>query len=400
MTDSAVAVPAGEELLAEADALMHDVVSLRRQLHACPEVGLHLPRTQHAVLSALDGLDLNVFTGQSISSVIAVLDGDRTGPTTLLRADMDALPITEETGLDYASRTEGVMHACGHDAHTAMLVGAARLLARRRRELAGRVIFMFQPGEEGAGGARAMLDEGLVDRYGSIDRAFALHVTQLVPSGVVTAKTGTMLASSDAFDVVITGSGGHASMPHDAVDPITVACELVTALQSMVTRRIPAFDPAVVTVGSIQAGTTSNVIPRTAHLRITIRAVTERSRELAIDGLHRVAAHVAAAHLCDARVRAQSVGYPATVNDDAAADHVLNAATRLVGPARVTRMATPIMGAEDWACVLQEVPGAMAFLGAAPPGIPHPAPNHSAHMLLDEAAMATGVALHAAVALS
>ncbi len=389
-----------EDLLGEASALLEDTIELRRRIHARPELGLVLPDTQAAVLGALDGLGLDIVTGRRSSSVTAVLEGTSDGPTTLLRGDMDALPMTEDTGLDFASRIHGVMHACGHDAHTAMLVGAARLLARHSEQLAGRVVFMFQPGEEGFAGAKVMLDEGLLERWAPVRRAFAIHVTPLVPSGMVAGRTGALMASADSFEVIVTGRGGHASMPHDAVDPVPVACEIVIALQSMVTRRIPAFDPAVLTVGSIQAGTTTNVIPETAVLELTVRAVSPASRSLALEGVTRVVEHVAAAHLCHAEVRPVGTGYPVTVNDGAAAEQALAVAQDLLGDSQVLRLPTPVMGAEDWSFVLEKVPGSMVFLGVAPPGVTNPAPNHSNRMLVDEPAMATGIALHAAVALS
>jgi amidohydrolase len=280
-----------------------------------------------------------------------------------------------------------------------MLLGAARLLAARRDQLAGRVVFMFQPGEEGFAGARVMLEEGLLERTGTVHRAFAIHITPIIPTGMVATRSGTLMASADAFMATITGRGGHASMPHDAVDPVPVACEIVTALQSMTTRRIPAFDPAVVTVASIRAGTTNNVIPECAVLEGTVRAVSESSRQIALDGVHRVVEHVAAAHLCTAEVHAILEGYPVTVNDAAAAERSIQIAEALLGPDRVLRVPTPFMGAEDWSFVLQQVPGSMAFLGAAPPGVDRPAPNHSNCMIIDEPAMTTGMALYAAMAL-
>lgn len=388
------------DLLTGAVALLEDAIELRRCLHRRPELGLVLPHTQGAVLDALDGLGLDIATGRHSSSVVAVLEGTSRGPTTLLRADMDALPLAEDTGLDFASQVDGAMHACGHDAHTAMLVGVARLLAARREQLAGRVVLMFQPGEEGFGGAKVMLEEGLLERYAPIHRAFAIHVTPLVPSGMVAGRAGALMASADAFEVVVTGRGGHASMPHDAVDPVPVACEIVIALQSMVTRRIPAFDPAVLTVGCIRAGTTDNVIAETAVLELTVRAVSPASRALVLEGLARVVEHVAGAHLCHGEIRPRQMGYPVTVNDTAAVDQVLALAADLFGEDHVLRLPTPVMGAEDWSFVLEQVPGSMVFLGAAPPGVRDPAPNHSNRMLLDEAAMTSGIALHAAVALS
>jgi amidohydrolase len=386
-------------LLAEAAALSDQVVALRRRIHAHPETGLDLPVTQATVLEALDGLGLGVTTGTATTSVVAVLEGGRPGPTTLLRGDMDALPMPEDTGLDFASKLDGRMHACGHDAHVAMLVGAARLLAGRRDELRGRVVLMFQPGEEGAGGARVMIGEGLLEAHGAFDRAFALHVTPSLPSGVVAVRPGTMLASSDEFRLVVTGRGGHASMPHEATDPVPVACEIVTALQSMLTRRIDVFDPAVLTVTRIEAGTAFNVIPESVLCAGTVRAVSDASRERTVAGLRSVATHVAAAHGCEADLELLDGNYPVTVNDPDAAERTLRVARGLLGDQRAVRMPAPVMGAEDWSYVLQAVPGSMAFLGAAPPGVAHPAPNHSNRMLIDEAAMTVGVAMHAAMAL-
>jgi hippurate hydrolase len=311
---------------------------------------------------------------------------------------MDALPMPEDTGLDFASEIDGAMHACGHDAHTAMLASAARMLTRRRDELTGQVVFMFQPGEEGHHGARVMLDEGLLDGR-NVTRAFAIHQTPSAPSGSVGTKAGPLLASADVFTVEVIGKGGHASMPHHAIDPIPVACQMVGAFQTMVTRRVEAFRPAVVTVAKIRAGTTDNVIPERALMTGTIRSVSEKSRALVHEELERIATHVAAAHGCTAEF-AIVPGYPVTENDADAAAWVLDVAGGLVGEQAV-EMPTPVMGAEDWSYVLQQVPGAMAFLGTCPPGVPlaEAAPNHSNRMIIDEDAMAVGTALYAAVAL-
>jgi hippurate hydrolase len=391
------------DLLAEAGAMLDDVVALRRDLHMRPELNLDLPHTQARVLDALDGLPLRITTGQRQSSIVADLDGDRPGPTVLLRGDMDALPMPEDTGLDFASQVDGAMHACGHDAHTAMLAGAARLLAARQGDLVGRVRFMFQPGEEGAGGAAVALREGVLDATDGgepVSWAFAIHQSPSMPSGMVATKGGPLLASADELHVTVRGRGGHASMPHYANDPIPVACEVVQALQTWVTRRVDVFDPAVLTVGRIAAGTTTNVIPESARIDGTIRTVSARVRDEAQAAVQRIATHVAAAHDMVAEVEIVQ-GYPVTVNDEGAADEVLATSRWLVGEKLTAPMPTPVMGAEDFSYVVERVPGAMAFLGTRPPGVApaEAAPNHSNRMVLDEAAMATGVALYAAVAL-
>src|SRR5205085_10888471 len=345
------------EILADAERVAADAIQLRRRIHRHPEIGLALPRTQAAVLEALDGLGLETRAGQRTTSVIARLTGDKPGPTILLRADMDALPLREATGLPFASEVDGAMHACGHDAHVAMLVGAARVLARHRAELAGSVLFMFQPGEEGYHGARVMLEEGLLDGTASPTGAFALHVTHREPAGAITTRPGPMLASGDTVQITVRGKGGHASAPHDCLEPIPVACEIVQAFQTLVTRRVNAFDPAIVTIAKIEAGTTRNVIPETAHLLGTIRTVSEKTRAGVLDGVKRVATGVAAAHGAEVEVELIR-GYPVTVNHADGAARVLRIAADLLGAERVHEMPTPIMGSEDFSYVLQRVPGA------------------------------------------
>jgi len=315
----------------------------------------------------------------------------------LLRADMDALPMPEETGLPFASEVEGRMHACGHDAHTAMLVGAARLLARRRDSLAGSVLFMLQPGEEGYHGARVMIEEGLLDGAAAPSGAFALHVTHRMTAGSISARPGAAMASGDTLQIQVRGKGGHASAPHDCLDPIPIACEIVQAFQTLVTRRVHVFDPAVVTVAKIEAGTTRNVIPDTANLLGTIRTVSEDTRERVLDGVRRVAEGIAAAH--GAEVDVQLIrGYPVTVNNPDFAGFVLDTARELLGPEAVHAASHPIMASEDFSYVLQRVPGAIANLSTRPDTDPA-FPNHSPRMVVNESALANGIAMHVAVAL-
>jgi amidohydrolase len=385
------------EIADQARELLDDAVALRRRLHRRPEIGLALPATQEAVLEALEPLDLDVRRGARTSSVVAVLDGALPGPTVLLRGDMDALPLPEDTGLDFASGIPGAMHACGHDAHTAMLAGAARLLAARRASFSGRVVFMFQPGEEGHHGARVMIEEGLLDEW-SPSAAFAIHTTPTIAAGAIATRPGPIMASDDIFVAKIRGRGGHASMPHDALDPVPIACSIVQSIQSFVTRRIDAFDPAVITVTRIDAGTAFNVIPETVRLCGTMRSVSARTRTQVRDELRRLIETLAAAHGAEAEVTLHE-GYPVTVNDPDMAGFASRIATELVGADAVRPLRSPVMGAEDFSYVLERVPGAMVLLGTRPEGGGHIAPNHSNRMRLNEAAMATGIALHASVAL-
>jgi amidohydrolase len=391
-------------LLEQARAMRPETVALRRAIHAHPEVGLQLPRTQRTILEALADLDLKVRTGTSVTSVVALLEGARPGPTVLLRADMDALPIQEETGLAFASAVDGAMHACGHDTHVATLAGAARLLAARRRDLAGRVVLMFQPGEEGHHGARFMLEEGLLEDAaeggGQVGGAFALHISTKYPTGTINLRPGPLLASADRVRITVRGRGGHASAPHQALDPVPVACEIALALQTAITRQVSVFDPAVVTIGRIAAGTTHNVIPDSAEMLGTMRTLSDETREAVRALIGRVAGGVAAAHGAAADVEVE-VGYPMTMNDPAAAELVRGSATALIGEERVNVLDDPIMGAEDFSYVLQRVPGAMAFLGACPPELdPDTAPsNHSTRVVFDEDALPVGVATYAALAL-
>lgn len=387
-------------LLSEARDILPDAVTLRRKIHAEPELGLDLPRTQAAVLDALADLDLVVKTGDDVSSVVATMTGDAEGPTLLLRADMDALPMPEDSAVDFASTTPGVMHACGHDAHVAMLAGAARILDNRRRELRGTVKFLFQPGEEGYHGARHCIEEGVLNGP-AVDGAFALHITPNLAAGRLATRPGAFMAAADQLLVRVDGKGGHASSPHLAVDPVPVSAELVLALQSMVGRTVDAFDPAVLTIARISAGTTSNVIPEHAEIEGTLRTVSEKTRERVHDGIHRVAHHVAAAHDCEATVEIDK-GYPVTINEPGFTAFAREVFHELVGPEQVRDMTAPVMGAEDWSYVLQRVPGCMAFLGVCPAGT-RPAlaaACHSNRMQLHEDAMAVGIATHAAVALS
>jgi hippurate hydrolase len=412
MTDSTS--PA--RLRADAEAILPQIIEVRRRLHRCPEVGLQLPRSQAIVAEELRKLGLEPLLGKTVTSVTAVIQGtsgagaiagvaaaagaDRR--TIVLRGDMDGLPLTEETGLDFASETPGTMHACGHDTHVAMLLGGARLLVARRGEFSGRVVLMFQPGEEGYHGARFMIEEGLLQgiegRPGSA--AFAIHIGTEYPAETLNVRHGPLLAAADRLIITIKGRGGHASAPHLALDPITIAAELILALQLMVTRTVGVFDPAVITIARVTSGTTNNIIPEIAELEGTMRTLSEAVRTGVKDRIRQVAAGLAAAHGAQIDVQIEP-GYPVTVNDRAFTDLVRMVSAELAGPDATLEMNAPIMGAEDFSYVLQRVPGMMAFLGARPAGqeLATSPMNHSNLVIFDEHSMALGAATYAAVAL-
>lgn len=384
---------------AAAEAGHAELIALRRAIHAEPELGLECPRTTEKLKLALAGLPLTFRDSEATSGFIARLDGAKPGRTVLLRGDMDALPIVEETGLDFASRTHGHMHACGHDTHSAMLASAARILCGRRDDIAGSVLFMFQPGEEGMHGARYMIDEGLLDDP-TPDAAFALHIFPNVPGGAIGCRAGAMLASADKVGAMISGKGGHAAMPHDAIDPVPIACEAVNALQSYVARRTTFTDPAILSVTRISAGTTHNVIPDDVELLGTMRTLSDKARKAMGEAFERIITKVAEAHGATAGAWIED-GYPATINDPRAVTLIRELAVEQFGDSAYIDMPAPSMGAEDFSYVLQKVPGAMAFLGVAPPDgdAAGRAPLHNPSMMVDEAVLPRGVAMHCAFAM-
>lgn len=389
-------------LLEQANEVFDEMVALRRDLHLWPEIGNHLPRTRERVLQSLDGLPLDITLHETTSGIAAMLTGDKPGPTVLLRGDMDALPMPEDTDVEFKSRVDNAMHACGHDTHTSMLMGAARILSARKSEIPGRVLFMFQPGEEGYNGASEMIKEGLlnVGDESPVTGAFAIHAASNIPGGFLGLKGGTIMASSDFFVLTVKGKGGHGSAPHFTLDPVPVACEIVQALQTLVTRRIDVFDPGVITVTQIHTGTTSNVIPETAMINGTIRAVSERTRSLIHDGIRRVAEGIVAAHGLDVDIEL-NMGYDVTVNDNNFASFAADVATAVSGDRNVRIMDNPVMGAEDFSYVLNRVQGSMMFLGLMPEGmdIMKAAPNHSNRAIYEETHMRRGAAVYSAIAL-
>lgn len=391
-----------------AAALQPELVALRRELHREPEIGLHLPRTQAKLMAALADLPLEVTVGRELSSITAVLrggaadrSGDRPVPAVLLRADMDALPVHEDNDLDFRSVIDGAMHACGHDLHMAIGVGAVRLLCAVRDELPGDVVFMFQPAEEGPGGAGPMIEEGVLDAAGPrAIAAYGLHVIsgQLAP-GAFSTKQGTLMASADTLQVTVRGQGGHGSLPYLAKDPIPAACEMVLALQTHVTRGYDIFDPVVVTVGSFHAGTKDNIIPPDATFAATVRAFSNGARDKLIKGLTGIVEGIAAAHGLGVDA-VWHPGYPPVITDDGETEFAGAVIADRFGPDRLRWMPNPEPGAEDFSLVLQEVPGVFVFLGACPADLePASAPaNHAPQARFDDAVLADGAELLATLA--
>ncbi|MDJ0642031.1 MAG: M20 family metallopeptidase [Erythrobacter sp.] len=388
-------------LIESADSLAAEITALRRAIHAEPELGLHTPMTMTKVREALADLPLEWRSGPSTTGAVATLHGSKAAegaPRVLLRGDMDALPMDEKTDLDFASTIPGRMHACGHDTHTAMLAGAARLLAGRREELAGIVDFMFQPGEEGHHGARFMLDDGLIDPLP--DAAFALHIMPNAPFGVLAGRAGPLMAAADQFTITVKGKGGHASMPHDCNDPVPAAAAMVGAFQTMVTRRFNAANAVVVTVTQIHTGTTHNVIPDEAMVAGTIRTLSPDHRDKAHTLLAETANDLARSYGVEAGCKIEH-GFPVTICDPRAVSLGNKVALDIAGADGWRDLPAPIMGAEDFSYILEKVPGAMFFLGVAPQGEDWTqcCAIHSPHMHVDENALPKGTAMLAGCAL-
>ncbi|WP_406641916.1 M20 family metallopeptidase [Amycolatopsis sp. WGS_07] len=394
------------DLHEDARSQQDDLAQLRRDLHREPEIGLDLPRTQERVLRELDGLGLEVSTGTGTTSVTAVLRGegsnrDSAQPrTVLLRADMDALPVQEATGLDFAA-TNGAMHACGHDLHTTSLVGAARLLHTHRDRLNGDVVLMFQPGEEGWDGAGVMLKEGVLDAAGRrVDAAYGLHVfSSMLPTGQFASRPGTLMSASHKLLVTVHGEGGHGSMPHRAKDPISAAAAMITSLQTMITRRLDIFDPAVLTVGVIRGGTKRNVIPATAEFEATVRCFSDDTAALLDTAIRETIDGVARANGVTAEVVFENE-YPVTVTDVDETAFGAEVVRESIGEQYYTELPNPVAGSEDFSRVLAAVPGTFLGLGALMPGLePHTAPNnHSPYADFDPSVLSRAATVYAELA--
>ena len=380
--------------------MLPELQSLRRKLHQIPEFGLELPNTLKVILDEISPLG-EITLGKSITSAVLHIKGDLPGPTVLLRADMDALAVIEETGVPYAS-TNGFMHACGHDLHMAMGVGAAKILASRKSELKGEVIIFFQPGEEGHHGADVMIEEQALMVSGSKPiRAYGLHVFSSYPLGMMGSRSGPLMASAGDLLVTVTGSGGHGSMPWLSKDPISVLNEIMSSLQTMVTKRFSAFDPVIVNIGWVRAGdtATTNVIPETASFGATVRVFSEENATKLKQYTQELVDSIATGFGLSATVeftRATKV----LMNDPQAISSVEKVTSELFGASRYINLPTPIAGGEDFASIVSEIPGAFVFMGACPPGTDHTtaATNHSNKAVFDDSVLGDGAALLASLA--
>lgn len=389
------------DLAAEANEQLSDLQAIRRKLHQIPEFALQLPNTLKVILSEIDGLG-EVTLGRSLSSAVLHIKGGQPGPTVLLRADMDALTVVEDTGLDFAS-TNGLMHACGHDLHMAIGIGAARLLKKHAAELKGDVIVWFQPGEEGHSGADVMIDEGalLVSGQKPI-AAYGIHVFSSSPLGQFNSRAGALMASAGGMTVTFKGAGGHGSMPWLSIDPISAMTEAMSALQTMVTKRFDAFDPVIINIGWIRAGdtATSNVIPETASFGATIRTFSAAHSAKVKLYTRELLEGIASSMGLEVKIEFDSAT-KVLMNTPAAIDRVERVVGQMFGPGRYQDMPTPIAGGEDFASVLAEVPGAFIFLGACPPesDFMQAATNHSNKAVFDDSVIADGAALLASLAI-
>ena len=389
-----------QSILEQAQSMLPELQSLRRKLHQIPEFGLELPNTLKVILDEISPLG-EITLGKSITSAVLHIKGDLPGPTVLLRADMDALAVIEDTGVPYSS-TNGFMHACGHDLHMAMGVGAAKILASRKSELKGEVIIFFQPGEEGHHGADVMIEEQALMVSGSKPiRAYGLHVFSSYPVGMMGSRSGPLMASAGDLLVTVTGSGGHGSMPWLSKDPISVLNEIMSSLQTMVTKRFSAFDPVIVNIGWVRAGdtATTNVIPETASFGATVRVFSEENATKLKQYTQELVDSIATGFGLSATVeftRATKV----LMNDPQAISSVEKVTSELFGTSRYINLPTPIAGGEDFASIVSEVPGAFVFMGACPPGTDHTtaATNHSNKAVFDDSVLGDGAALLASLA--
>lgn len=380
-----------DEVLKYSRSLSEYIIRMRRDFHMHPELKWEERRTSSIVERELRELGIEVIRVAE-TGVIGVLKGPGEGPVVGIRADMDALPIQEENDVPYRSRVLGKMHACGHDAHTAMLLGAAKVLAKMREKINGTVKLIFQPAEEGGLGAKAMVESGALD---DVKAFFGIHVWSMLPAGVVGIKEGPMMAGADAFTIKVRGMGGHGAQPHEAVDPIPPACDIVNALHRIVSREVPALQPAVISVTMVKGGTTFNVIPEEVTLAGTIRTFDEGLRGKIIERIKSIVKHYAEAWGCEGRFELSEGYVPPTINDA----RVTSVVKRVAGKLTEVVESEPTMGAEDFAFYGRKAPAAFAILGVRNEAKGIVYPHHHPRFDVDEDVLWLGTALYTLVAL-
>lgn len=390
--------PLLEQFKAAANALQPQLVAWRRDFHMHPELGFQEVRTAGVVADHLRSLGLEIATGIGKTGVVALVEPDSLpaeAPTVMLRFDMDALPIEEENDASYRSQTPGVMHACGHDGHTAIGMGVAQVLAQHRNELAGRVKLVFQPAEEGLGGALAMIADGALDSP-TPTASFGLHLWSRLPLDQIVVQPGPLMAGADKVSLVVEGVGGHGAMPHETIDAIVVASQIVVAWQTIVARSVDPMTPAVITVGSFHSGSAANVIAERAELACSIRSFDLETRDFLVRRMREVAEGVCAAHGARCQLTF-TAGVLPTVNSETGAELVRNVAAALFGPEKLAAM-KPMMVGEDMSEFLARAPGCFVLVGAADPDGPPNSPHHSPTFDFDERMLSTGAALLASAA--
>ena len=369
------------------------IVEVRRAIHRHPELKMEEYKTSKLITKELTSLDIETYSNYAnTTAVIGRIKGKKPGPVRAFRADMDALPIKEDTGLPYASEIDGVMHACGHDIHTASLVGLAHLLARNRELLEGEVIFVFQPGEEGGFGGKILTESGFIERFG-ISYIIGQHVYPNVPLGKIAYKVGLMTANSDRFTIKVKGRGAHGARPNEGIDPITIASHITVAFGTIHSREVYPLDPTVITVGSIHSGMASNVIPDDAIMKGTIRTFGDKNREFVAKRVEEVAKNIAKTFRAEAEVEV-SFGYPSVFNDEAITMKLKEAGERYLGKDNVLELPVPSMGGEDFAYYLKRIPGTFYRLGVGPN-----MPLHNARFAPDEEVLKVGIGVFGTVAL-
>ena len=387
----------GDSLSGDVARREQELVSLRRDLHRHPELAFGERRTAEIVAERLHRAGLEVTTGVGGTGVVGVLRGDRPGRTIAWRADMDALPLVEAVDVPFASASPGVMHACGHDGHTAIAIVMAEMLAARRASMEGTAVFLFQPAEEVFGGARRMIDDGVLERE-PVDEIYGLHLFARVPVGLVEVMDGVSMASADFIDIEIRGRGGHGAVPHLAVDPIAVAAHIIVGIQQLVRAAVPAGEAAVLTIGQIEAGSAPNIIPEAALLRGSLRALRERDRRELLDRLGAFCAATASAFRAGATVRQVGGCCPALVNHAAQTVRATRSLEAALGADKVVPGA-PVMASDDMSLFLERVPGCYFRVGAARADDPDPAPHHSPAFHIDDSSLAVGVRAGATILL-